>query len=198
MTQAVPPVAILVAHRVADYGAWKKVFDQHLPARKEASCFGHHVHRDADDPSMIYVYCPASDADKVRAFINSPDTGNAMRDAGVVGSPTVTVMKPTLGDVVLDEKLPGLIASHDVEDYDRWLTVYEEFNAHREQRGIVGHAVNQELGNPNRVIVYHEARDMDTLRTLADSEKLKDAMQRGGVVGAPDIRFVETLDMAEY
>jgi quinol monooxygenase YgiN len=198
MTQAVPPVAILVAHRVADYDAWKKEFDDHLPARKEAGCLGHYVHRDADDPNMIYVYCPAMDPDKIRTFVDAQDTRDVMKKAGVEGTPTITVMKPTVGDVVLDEKLPAMIVTHDVEDYDRWLGVYKEFDADRKERGVAGHAVNQELGNPNRVIVYHEARDMEILRTLMGSDELKDAMQRAGVASAPDVRFVETLDIAEY
>ena len=60
MSQDIPPVATLITHRVADYDAWKKVFDDHLPARKEASCLGHHINRGVDDPNMVYIYCPAS------------------------------------------------------------------------------------------------------------------------------------------
>ena len=36
-------------------------FDEHLPARREGTCLGHHVNRGADDPNMVYIYCPATD-----------------------------------------------------------------------------------------------------------------------------------------
>ncbi len=38
-----PPVAVLITHQVADYGVWKSVFDDHIQARKDASCLGHYL-----------------------------------------------------------------------------------------------------------------------------------------------------------
>ena len=32
MSRQIPPVAILIGHRVADYDSWKKAFDAHTPA----------------------------------------------------------------------------------------------------------------------------------------------------------------------
>jgi hypothetical protein len=39
---------------------------------------------------------------------------------------------------------------------------------------------------------------MASLRAFLDSAELKEGMQRAGVSGAPDIRFVEADDFAEY
>jgi len=198
MSHTIPPVAILVSHRVSEFDAWKKVFDDDLPARKKAGCLGHHINRGADDPAWVHVYCPATDVDKVKAFIHSPEVADVMVNAGVVGPPSITFMTPKSTDIIPDQKLPGIIVTHEVEDYDRWRAAYDEFDGFRKQSGIVGHAVNQELGNPNRVIVYHQANDMDSLRAFVDSPELEEAMQRAGVSGAPDIRFVQVADFADY
>jgi quinol monooxygenase YgiN len=198
MSQGIPPVAILVAHRVTDYDTWKKAFDSHTSARKEATCLGHDINREIDDPKMVYVYCPATDTEKVRAFVGSPDLGEVMKDAGVESAPTVTFMRPMSADFIADRKLPGIIVTHAVEDYDRWRTAYDEFDVRRKSLGIVGHAVNQELGEPNRVIVYHQAEDADSLRAFVDSTELREVMQGAGVVGAPEIRLVRSEDIAEY
>lgn len=198
MSQEIPPVAVLVAHRIADWDQWKQVFDDHAPARKEASYLGHDVHRDADDPDMVYIYCAATDTDRLKAFLESADLRDTMNNAGVVGAPTVTLMTPKSADFIADQMLAGLVVIHDVEDYDRWRKAYDDFDDHRKESGIVGHAVSQELGNPNRVIVYHQANDVDTLRQFAHSPRLKDAMQRAGVVGAPEIHIGQMVDLAEY
>lgn len=198
MSNDLPPVAVLISHRVADYGTWKKAFDEHKSARVNASCLGHHINRGADDPNMVYIYCPATDTDKAKAFMDSPDLAEIMSDAGVEGPPTIKFMTPQLADFIPDQKLPGIIVTHPVEDYDAWRAAYDDFGDVRKQNGIVGHAVNQELGKPNQVIVYHQADDMSTLRAFVDSAELKEAMERAGVVEPPDIQFVEVVDFAEY
>ena len=198
MSHTIPPVAILVSHRVADYDAWKKVFDDDAPARKEAGCLGHHINRGADDPSWVYVYCPATDVDKIKAFIHSPQVAGVMKNAGVEGPPTIRFMTPMSADFIPDQKLPGIIVTHTVEDYDRFRVTYDEFDGFRKQSGIIGHAVNQELGNPNQVTIYHQANDMDSLRAFLDSPELKERMHSAGVTGPPDIRFVHVSDFADY
>jgi len=198
MSQSIPPVALLVSHNVADYDVWKKAFDDHQSARKEAGCLGHDVHRGIDDPDRVTIYNPAGDVDKLKAFLEGPDLSEAMQSAGVQGVPTVTLMKPMSAEFTENRLLPGIVVTHDVEDYSRWRTAYDDFDAHRKQVGIVGHAVNQLLGNPNRVVIYHQAETADTLRAFLESAKLKEVMQSAGVVGAPDIQLVQAVDIAEY
>jgi hypothetical protein len=147
---------------------------------------------------MVYVYCPASDVDGLKAFVDGRDVREVMKDAGVEGQPTITFMTPKSADYIPDQKLPGIIVTHAVKDYDAWRAVYDDLDTYRLQKGIVGHAVNQELGKPNQVIVYHQANDLDTLRAFVDSAELKGAMQRGGVVGSPDIHFVQVADFSDY
>ena len=147
---------------------------------------------------MVTIYCPATDAAKLKAFVTSPGLPEVMKSASVQGAPTITFMKPMSADFIPDRLLPGVIVSHGVEDYGAWRIVYDGFDDYRKRTGIIGHAVNQELGSPNRVIIYHQAEDLGALRTLASSTELKDAMKRGGVAGAPDIRFVEVADFANY
>ncbi len=198
MSPNLPPVATLVAHRVADYDAWKKVFDDHLPARKKAGCLGHHINRGADDPNMVYIYCPATDVDKVRAFLDSPDLEQVMKNAGVEDPPTVKVMRPMSADFIPDKKLAGLLVSHVVEDYDAWRKVYDDFDLYRKESGIVGHAVNQEFDEPNSVITYHQAESLNSIRAFVDSNELKERMRDGGVAEPIEMRFVEVVDFADY
>ena len=198
MSPTIPPVAVLVAHRVADYDTWKKVFDDHLAARKESGCLGHHINRGADDPNMVYIYCPATDAAKARAFLDSPDLEDVMKNAGVEGPPTVHVMRPMSADFIPDKRLAGIIISHAVEDYQVWRKAYDDFDLYRKECGIVGHAVNQEFDDPNSVIVYHQAESLNTLRAFVDSNELKERMREGGVAEPLEIRFVEVVDFADY
>lgn len=198
MTQQIPPVAVLVKHRVADYDTWKKVFDQHQSAREQAGWFGHHINRGADDPNLVYIYGPATDADRLKRFIEGDDLRQAMANAGVEGPPVITFMRPRSADFVPDQKLAGMIVTHAVEDYDKWRAVYDDVDGFRKDSGIVGHAVNQVMGKPNQVIVYHQAGDLDTVRAFAESDELKSRMKEAGVAGPPTFEFVQVADFADY
>ncbi len=87
---------------------------------------------------------------------------------------------------------------HGVEDYDAWVEVYNAFDLHRKESGIVGHAVDRELDDPSNVIVYHQAEALTTLRAFVDSNELKERMREGGVKEPFEIRFVDAVDAAEY
>ncbi len=197
-SSALPPVSVLVGHRVADFDAWKAAFDAHTPARKEATCLGHYLKRGVDDPNVVYIYCLATDVDKLRAFLDSADLAEVMRNAGVEGTPEITVMQPMSRDLVAGRLLPGIIVIHDVADYDAWRPVYDGFDAFRRESGIIGHAVSRSLDDPRRVIVYHQAETEADLRSFAASPELERGMQQAGVVGEPDIRFIRVVGFDHY
>jgi len=47
----------------------------------------------------------------------------------------------------------AILVAHRVRDHERWRAAYDAFDSRRKKLGIVGHAVHQELGRPDRVIV---------------------------------------------
>ncbi len=147
---------------------------------------------------MVYVSCLATDSRKLRRFLGGPSLADAMKLAGVEGTPTITLLKPISRDLVQDQMLPGILVMHRIEDYGTWRVAYDEFDEFRRQNGIVGHAVSQVLDDPNHLFVYHQANDVAALRAFADSAELKDTMKRAGVLGEPDIRFIEIVDFEDY
>jgi quinol monooxygenase YgiN len=198
MSQPIPPIAVLVSDHVANYDAWKKAFDGHQAARVQASCVGHHINRGADDPNTLHLYFPATDVDKLKAFVDSPELAEAMKAAGVDAPPTIRIMEPKEADFIPDQKVAGLIVAHEVEDYGTWKTGYDDTADLRKENGIIGHAVNTELGKPNHVLVYHQANDVETLRAFLDLPALQEAMRRAGVKGEPEIHLVQVADFANY
>ena len=195
---AMTAAAVLISHRVGDYETWKTAFDAHMPARREASCIGHYLKRGVDDPAMVYMYCLANDADRLRDFLGGSDLAEAMKSAGVEGEPTIDLLKPASRRLVPRQKLPGVIVKHRVEDYDAWRLVYDEIEAFRRQSGIVGDAVSRQIDDPDDLVIYHQAEDIDALRAFVDSPELQDAMQRAGVIGEPEIHFIQVVDFASY
>ena len=73
--------------RAADFAAWKPVFDELEPRRRQAGFTAHSLHRDAEDPNVIIIAYRVSDIAHAREYASSQDLRQAMQRAGVQGPP---------------------------------------------------------------------------------------------------------------
>ncbi len=74
---------VLILHEVADYPAWKLVFDRAAGIRKEAGERSYQVLRYASDPNRIVHFSAWTSIDEARAFFESPRLVQIRKDAGV-------------------------------------------------------------------------------------------------------------------
>ncbi len=78
-----PTAHVLILHAVADYGAWKRVFDSAATMRKEAGELSYQVLRDREDAySVVHFSAWTTHADAMR-FFQSPELEEIRRKAGV-------------------------------------------------------------------------------------------------------------------
>jgi quinol monooxygenase YgiN len=73
----------LVRHRVADYDAWKKVYDGFAPTQAEHGVLGHQVLRSIENPNDVIVTHTFDSREGARAFFAMPELKEAMSQAGV-------------------------------------------------------------------------------------------------------------------
>ena len=184
-----PPYAALLTHPVDDVDRWKIGFDEHEPARREAGILGHHINRAEDDPHRITIFLALSDLDRAKAFSQSPDLAETMQRLGVTAPPEVRWLTPVREEVVWDRQLPAFILHHRVADFDAWVEGYDEAGAIQQANGIIGHAANRSIDEPDLVTVYHQAETFDTLRAFLANPDLEAAMKNAGVVSAPEVTF---------
>ena len=184
-----PPYALVAEYLVKDFDHWLATFDSNQPMRVEAGFLGHHVNRAEEDPNRIALYLAATDLDKGNAFLSSPELREVMQDAGIVSPPEFNWMVPKRTDIVWEGELPSMIATHSVADFDAWFEGYNATDELRAANGIVGHAANQSLDDPLRVLVYHQAASFDTLRAFLALPELQAAMEAAGVTSEPEVQF---------
>jgi ATP-dependent Clp protease ATP-binding subunit ClpA len=73
----------LVHHRVADFDAWKQVYDSFADIQRAGGVRAHHVWRTRDDPTMVVVVHVFDSSEAADAFFGSHDLEDAMARAGV-------------------------------------------------------------------------------------------------------------------
>jgi hypothetical protein len=184
-----PAAAAVVTQAVENYETWKRAFDAHADARRSAGITTTHVNRHAENPNLLSVYLAGTDATKLTAFLSSSDLAATMLNAGVKGPPHIAAITPVEDLTVKVRPLAGAIVRHEVRDYAAWKRGFDAHADARARAGIIGHAVNRSVQNPNIVVVYLQAESLDPLRAFASSPEVKQVMQAAGVIGAPDITF---------
>lgn len=83
---------------------------------------------------------------------------------------------------------------HKVSDYAKWKAVYDEGKSMIKSGGGKSQRLFRNSDNPNELIILTEFDDMSKAKQLVESDKLKQAMQRGGVVEVPTIFFLEEIE----
>lgn len=74
---------VLIIHEVADYHAWKRVFDEAAAMRKAAGEYSYQVLRDKEDANMIVHFSAWSSHDDAKRFFQSPELEKIRHEAGV-------------------------------------------------------------------------------------------------------------------
>jgi len=80
---------LFVRHQVADYAAWRRVYDALGPTQKAGGVTAEAVYQAVDDPNNLTVTHEFATLHAAHAWAASPELRTAMHDAGVVGAPTI-------------------------------------------------------------------------------------------------------------
>ncbi len=84
-----------------------------------------------------------------------------------------------------------LLVCHQVRDYRAWRRVYDEVGPLQKAGGVTAESVYQSKDDPNTVLVLHSFATMAAAEAFAANPALREAMQKGGVEGAPRVEFFE-------
>ena len=82
---------VAVNHDVADYDAWKAVFDE-IPPSTMGALF-HRINRSVDDHNNITVVAGFTSEEAARAFTTNADLKEAMGRAGVTSAPRMEIFE---------------------------------------------------------------------------------------------------------
>ena len=83
-----------------------------------------------------------------------------------------------------------VILTHEVQDFDNWKTLFDEGEAMRSGAGITTEGVYRSVENENQVVVMTTFPSAEAVSGFLANPELKAAMEKGGVVGKPDIKIL--------
>jgi len=84
-----------------------------------------------------------------------------------------------------------ILVRHKVSDYNRWKEAFDSHFDIRKHGGETGFRVFHSADDPREVILLLDWQSIEEARKFMTSGELKDAMQKAGVQGAPEVHYLE-------
>ena len=83
-----------------------------------------------------------------------------------------------------------VIISHEVKDYSVWKTIFDADEVNRTKAGFKGTGLYRSVDNPNKITIIGEAPNLESIQNFMANPQLKETMEKGGVISAPEVKLL--------
>ena len=102
---------------------------------------------------------------------------------------TTTTTEPAPVNTIVTTPQLMVIVRHKVADFAKWMVAYEGDDSNRLASGLHSYVISRDDKDSNTVMVAMKADDVARAKAFSKNPALKKAMQKGGVMGTPSIKF---------
>jgi hypothetical protein len=85
-----------------------------------------------------------------------------------------------------------MVVKHKVANFNKWMASYDEHDSMRVSAGLHNFVIGRGIPDSNMVMVAVKVDDTAKAKAFAKDPSLKKAMQKGGVIGSPNIMIYNT------
>ena len=86
-----------------------------------------------------------------------------------------------------------VIISHECKNYSDWRIVFDADEVNRSKAGFKSTGVFHSVDNPNKITIIGEAPSVEAINGFMANPELKVAMEKGGVIGIPDVKILNKI-----
>ena len=89
--------------------------------------------------------------------------------------------------------MASILITHMVNDFAEWKKIFDSKIDFRKSNGELSTQIFRDATNPNKLTVINKWTSMESAQKFAHSPELKAAMENAGVVGVPEIHFLNEV-----
>jgi hypothetical protein len=86
-----------------------------------------------------------------------------------------------------------VIISHECKNYSVWRKVFDADEVNRSKAGFKSTGVYHSVDNANKITIIGEAPSVEAINGFMANPELKVAMEKGGVLGMPDVKILSRI-----
>jgi quinol monooxygenase YgiN len=83
---------LFIKHKVADYTAWKKSFDEFAETRRAGGEKSFQIFHPENEPNNLYLMFEWDNIANAQKFLDSSELKNTMQEAGVTEEPQISFL----------------------------------------------------------------------------------------------------------
>ncbi len=87
-----------------------------------------------------------------------------------------------------------VVVHHTVEDFAKWKPFFDSDTAARKAAGSQGGQLLRGSDNPNEIVIIFKWDSVENAHEFVGSPALREIMQKAGVIGRPDMYFMEEVE----
>jgi len=87
-----------------------------------------------------------------------------------------------------------VMVRHSVRDYNEWRPSFDELEPKREAMGCKAERIFRGATEPNEVTVLLECDTLEDAGKYVESDDLSGGIKRRGIMGRPDVLYLEETD----
>lgn len=118
---------------------------------------------------------------------NNADEKTTTVDTAAASTTDNAVVTPPPVSTIVTTPANMAIITHKVKDFSKWLAGYEAHDSARLANGLHNYVIGRGFTDTNMVLVALKVDDVAKAKAFSKDANLKTAMQKSGVVGAPEI-----------
>jgi heme-degrading monooxygenase HmoA len=84
-----------------------------------------------------------------------------------------------------------MIINHKTDDFNKWKVQFDSMEVVRRKYGSTGAQVFRGHADPNDLVIITQWGNADQSRNYSQSQELKEAMKKGGIIGPSNVYFVD-------
>ena len=84
-----------------------------------------------------------------------------------------------------------LLIRHRAADFATWKAAYDAHASARAAAGLKDKELLRDINDQNQIVLLFEVSDLKRAKDFCESSSLQDAMRGAGVIGKPDIYFLQ-------
>lgn len=112
-----------------------------------------------------------------------PKAGDTIASAAVATPPAPAVFTP----------FDLMEINHTVKDYAKWKVAFDTDSVARKASGLQFIVIGRGLDKPGNVTIALSATDVQKAKAFAADPRLKDVMEKNGVISKPDINYFHVI-----
>ena len=186
-----PETIMTVIHKVADFAKWKASFEAHDSMKLASGIHNYVIGRGVEDSNTLLVATKVDDIDKAKAFMKDPRLKAAMKQGGVIGTPSVMTLTTEVyqDTATLSPGITRSLTTFTVKDWDAWKKAFESHRQTRLDNGITDRVYGYDVDDNHKVSLVVAVNDTAKARAFWTSDLLKQQRAESGVTSQPQ-RFL--------